>query len=54
MIIIPNSLSLEGPLTEAERKKLRSILNNPKALDEVIDKALKGWGGRPRPRSRKD
>jgi hypothetical protein len=37
------SLSAEEPLTEAERKKLRSILANPKALDAVIDKALEGW-----------
>jgi len=38
-------LSLEEPLSEAERKKLHSILTNPKALDEVIDKALEGWSG---------
>ncbi|MDA4135230.1 MAG: hypothetical protein OK441_06645 [Thaumarchaeota archaeon] len=37
-------MALEGPLTEEEKKKLRSIISNPKALDEVIDKALKGWG----------
>jgi hypothetical protein len=41
-------MALEGPLTEAEKKKLRSIINDPKALDEVIDKALKGWGA-PKP-----
>jgi hypothetical protein len=40
------SMALEGPLTEAEKKKLRSILSDPKALDAVIDKALEGWGGR--------
>jgi hypothetical protein len=34
----------EEPLTEAEKKKLHKIISNPKALDEVIDKALKGWG----------
>jgi hypothetical protein len=39
-------MALEEPLTEAEKKKLRSILTNPKALDAVIDKALEGWGGR--------
>ncbi len=38
--------SLEEPLTEAERKRLRKILDDPKAMDEVINKALKGWGGR--------
>ncbi len=38
--------SLEEPLTDAERKKLHRILEDPKAVDEVIDKALKGWGGR--------
>jgi hypothetical protein len=36
-------MSVEGPLTEAEREKLHSILADPKALDAVIDKALKGW-----------
>jgi hypothetical protein len=34
----------EEPLTEAEKKRLHSIISNPKALDEVIDKALRGWG----------
>ena len=38
------AMALEEPLTEAERKKLHRIIGNPKALDEVIDKALKGWG----------
>jgi len=38
------AMVLEEPLTEAEKKKLHSIISNPKALDEVIDKALKGWG----------
>jgi hypothetical protein len=38
-------LTLEESLTEAERKKLHSILANPKALDKVIDKALEGWSG---------
>jgi hypothetical protein len=37
-------MALEEPLTDAERKKLRSIINDPMALDQVIDKALKGWG----------
>jgi hypothetical protein len=37
-------LSLEEPLADEEKKKLRSILDNPRALDQVIDKALKGWG----------
>jgi hypothetical protein len=39
-------MSLEEPLTEEERKKLRRILDDPKAVDSVIDKALKGWRGR--------
>jgi hypothetical protein len=39
-------MALEEPLTEAEKKKLHSILSDPKALDAVIDKALEGWGGR--------
>jgi hypothetical protein len=39
-------MALEEPLTEAEKKKLRNILSDPKALDAVIDKALEGWGGR--------
>ena len=34
------------PLTEAEKKKLHSILSDPKTLDAVIDKALEGWSGR--------
>ncbi len=38
-------MALEEPLTEAEKKKLRSILSDPKALDTVIDKALEGWSG---------
>jgi hypothetical protein len=38
-------MALEEPLTEAEKKKLRSILSDPKALDAVIDKALEGWSG---------
>ena len=41
-----SSLSVEEPLTKAERVKLRSILSNPKALDTVIDRALDGWKGR--------
>lgn len=41
---MPTDLTLEQPLTEAERKKLHVILSDPKALDDVIDKALKGWG----------
>ena len=36
-------LSLEEPLSETERKKLHSILANPKALDEVIDERVEGW-----------
>jgi len=40
-----NSMALEEPLTEAEKKKLHSILSDPKALDAVIDKALEGWSG---------
>jgi len=36
-------LSLEEPLTDEERMKLRNIIDNPKALDLVVDKALKGW-----------
>jgi hypothetical protein len=38
-------MSVEEPLTEAEREKLHIILANPKALDAVIDKALEGWRG---------
>lgn len=38
-------MALEKPLTEDEKKKLHSILSNPKALDAVIDKALERWGG---------
>jgi hypothetical protein len=38
-------MALEEPLTEAEKKKLHNILNDPKALDAVIDKALEGWSG---------
>jgi hypothetical protein len=38
------AMALEQPLTEAEKKKLHKIISNPKALDEVIDKALRGWG----------
>jgi hypothetical protein len=36
-------MSLEEPLTEKEKEKLRCILSNPAALDGAIDKALKGW-----------
>jgi hypothetical protein len=39
-------MALEKPLTEAEKKKLHSILSDPKALDAVINKALEGWSGR--------
>ena len=39
-------MALEEPLTEAEKKKLHSILSDLKALDAVIDKALEGWGSR--------
>ena len=38
-------MTLEKPLTEAEKEKLHKLLNDPQALDRVIDKALKGWRG---------
>jgi hypothetical protein len=37
------NLVLDEPLTEAEKEKLHRIINNPKALDRVIDRALEGW-----------
>jgi hypothetical protein len=36
-------LALEEQLTEEEKKKLHRIINDPKALDRVIDRALEGW-----------
>ena len=33
----------EPPLTEKERKRLHELVNNPRAIDTVLDKALKGW-----------
>lgn len=42
---MPSPMALEEPLTQAEKKKLHSILSDPKALDAVIDKALEGWSG---------
>ncbi len=44
--MLRTGLTLEEPLTAAERKKLHNIMNDPKALDDVIDRALKGWSGR--------
>jgi hypothetical protein len=37
------TLTLEEPLTEVEKEKLHKLINDPDALDQVIDKALKGW-----------
>jgi hypothetical protein len=37
------NLAVEEPLTEAEKEKLHRIINDPKALDRVIDRALEGW-----------
>lgn len=37
--------SLEEPLTEAEKAKLHKLIQDPEALDRVINKALKGWRG---------
>lgn len=36
-------MSLEQPLTEKERMKLDEIMEDPKKLDSLLDKALKGW-----------
>ena len=36
-------MALEEPLTEAEKEKLHRTINDPKALDRVIDRALEGW-----------
>ncbi|MHB2036157.1 MAG: hypothetical protein ACYCPW_05375 [Nitrososphaerales archaeon] len=36
-------MTLEQPLTEKERKKLRELVNDPEAVDTILDKALKGW-----------
>ena len=35
-------MSLEQPLTEKERMKLKETMNNPEKLDSLLDKALKG------------
>jgi hypothetical protein len=35
----------EEPLTKEEKEKLHRLINDPEALDRVIDKALKGWHG---------
>lgn len=37
------TMSLEEPLTDEERKRLREILSDPEALDYVLDEALRGW-----------
>jgi hypothetical protein len=37
-------MPLEKPLTEEERKKLRELVNDPRAMDTILHKALKGWG----------
>lgn len=37
------ALEQEAPLTEKERKKLHELVNDPRAIDNVLDKALKGW-----------
>jgi exonuclease VII small subunit len=36
-------MTLEAQLTEKERKKLCELINDPEAMDEVLEKALKGW-----------
>jgi hypothetical protein len=36
-------MALEEPLTEAEKKKLHSVLSDSKVIDAVIDKAQEGW-----------
>ena len=30
-------------MTRAEKEKLHRLIEDPEALDRVIDKALKGW-----------
>jgi hypothetical protein len=38
-----DTMSLEQPLTERERMKLREMMNDPEKLDNLLDKALKAW-----------
>ncbi len=37
------AMSLEQPLTEQERTKLKEIMKDPEKIDSLLDKALKGW-----------
>jgi len=36
-------MSLDQPLTEKERMKLKEVISDPDKLDSLLDKALKGW-----------
>jgi hypothetical protein len=36
-------MSLEQPLTEKERTKLKEMMNDSAKLDSLLDRALKGW-----------
>ena len=36
-------MTLEETLTEKERKKFHKLINDPEAMDALLDKALKGW-----------
>lgn len=36
-------MTLEEPLTELEKRKFRELVNDPRAMDTILDKALKGW-----------